>query len=170
MTSDLAGRDLARLAARLNRPRHLPPVILMTDESRLPDPIAAAVNLPRGSAVIIRERDPGRRASLAHVLRRVARGKSLMLLVSEDAGLAKIIGAAGIHLPEKRLREAAHWRALRPDWIITAAAHNAAALAAAIRAGADAVLLAPVFATLSHPERKGIGAMRAAQTASLSPV
>jgi thiamine-phosphate pyrophosphorylase len=84
-----------------------------------------------------------------------------MLLIAGDAQLAADIGAHGLHLPEARAREAAHWRSLKPSWVITAAAHSARAIAVARSAGADAVLLAPVFPTASHPGRESLGLVRA---------
>jgi thiamine-phosphate pyrophosphorylase len=116
--------------------------------------------LPRGSAVILRHTDAKTRAALGHALSKIVRERGLLLLIAGDAGLAADIGAHGLHLPEARAREAAHWRALRPSWLITAAAHSARGLMAARLAGADAALLAPVFATSSHPDREPLGALR----------
>jgi len=163
MAYALEREKLARAARALNagsgRP-NLPALILMTDQARLPDPVPAARSLPRGSAVILRHTNSEPRAALAHSLSDIARDRGLLLIVAGDARLAADIGAHGLHLPEARAREAAHWRALRPSWIITAAAHSARALAVARRAGADAALLAPVFATPSHPGREPLGALQ----------
>jgi thiamine-phosphate pyrophosphorylase len=133
----------------------------MTDQARVPDPVAAARALPRGSAVILRHTDPRLRASLGRALIDVVRARGLILLIAGDAQLAADIGAHGLHLPEARAREAAHWRALKPSWLITAAAHSERALATARIAGADAALLAPVFPTSSHPDRESLGPLRA---------
>ena len=163
MAYALKREQLARAARALNAAAGRPPLpalILMTDQDRLPDPVAAARALPRGSAVILRHTDAKTRAAIARRLVMVARERKLMLLIAGDARLATAIGASGLHLPEARAREAAHWRALRPEWIITAAAHSAHALAIAERAGADAVLLAPVFPTASHPGRESLGALK----------
>jgi len=163
MAYGLEREKLARAARALNaacgRP-NLPALILMTDQARLPDPVEAARSLPRGSAIILRHTDAKGRAALAHRLSVIARERGLLLLVAGDARLAAGIGAHGLHLPEARAREAAHWRALRPEWFITAAAHSARALASARRAGADAALLAPAFATSSHPGRKPLGPLQ----------
>jgi thiamine-phosphate pyrophosphorylase len=132
----------------------------MTDQARLPDPVAAARSLPRGAAVILRHTDMRTRAALGLALADVARERGLLLLVAGDARLAADIGAHGLHLAESRAREAAHWRALRPSWLITVAAHSERGLTVARRAGADAVLLAPVFATPSHPGRAPLGILR----------
>ena len=171
MASALNRAKLARAARALNGRsgrRDLPALILMTDQARVPDPVAAARVLPRGSAVILRHTDAKLRASLARALIELARARGLILLIAADAHLAADIGAHGVHLPESRAREAAHWRALRPSWIITAAAHSERALTTACIAGADAALLAPVFPTSSHPERASLGLLRARLIAARS--
>lgn len=164
MASALDREKLARAARALNaesgRPG-LPALILMTDQTRVPDPLAAARALPRGSAVILRHTDARMRAALARALIELTRAKGLKLLIAGDAPLAAGVGAHGLHLPEARAREAAHWRALKPSWMITAAAHSERALATARIACTDAALLAPVFATASHPEREPLGLLRA---------
>jgi len=163
MAYALDREKLARVARALNARdgRHnLPALILMTDQARLPDPVAAARFLPRGSAVILRHTDAGMRAVLGRALAAIARERGLLLLVAGDARLASELGAHGLHLPEARSREAAHWHALRPSWLITAAAHSVRGLTVARLAGADAALLAPVFATPSHPDRQPLGVLR----------
>jgi len=155
---------LARAAARLNARSHsagrLPPLVLMTDDARLPDPAGAARALPRGSLVILRARENGRRAALARELAPIAHERDLFLLIAGDPALAARVGADGLHLPEARAAEAAHWRALHPNWLITAAAHSAHAIRRARNARVDAVLLSPVFATPSHVGAKPLGALR----------
>jgi thiamine-phosphate pyrophosphorylase len=138
----------------------------MTDQARVPDPVASTRLLPHGSAVILRHTDARARARLARALAKVARERCLKLLVAGDAHLAAEIRAHGLHLPEARAREAAHWRALKPSWLITVAAHSSRGLTVARLAGADAALLAPVFSTASHPDRQPIGALRARMTAT----
>jgi thiamine-phosphate pyrophosphorylase len=170
MSSDRNVAKLARLARALNAGRALPPLILMTDETRPQDPITAARNLPRGCAIIVRHRDSASRTLLAMRLQAIAQNRDLLLLISQDAELAIKIRADGLHLPEALARDAAHWKALRPQWLITAAAHSAAALVRAARAGADAALLAPVFPTRSHPERATLGAIRARLIARSAPL
>jgi len=134
-------------------------LILMTDDLRLPDPAAAARALPPGSLVIVRAQDAGRRAKLAAQIRTIAWTHGLILLIADDPALARAVGANGLHLPEVRAGQAAHWRAKNPGWLITAAAHS---LAAVLRARhADAALLSPVFATASHKGAPALSAVRA---------
>jgi thiamine-phosphate pyrophosphorylase len=163
VSDSLARRGLARAAARLNaQGRHagrIPSLILMTDDRRLEDPSAAACLLPRGSAVIVRSRSGPQRAQLAAEFIALARHRSLIVLVADDPQLAGQCGADGLHLPESRAREALHWRAQCPRWLITAAVHS---LRAAMHAqGADAVLLSPIFPTESHPGRPSLAPARA---------
>ena len=137
----------------------------MTDDERLPDPVRAAQALPKGSLVIIRARNAKRRRALADRLS--ANTNGLILLAADDPMLANELH--GLHLPEARARDAAHWRALRPHWVITVAAHSARALHAPY---ADAALLSPIFATRSHPKAQPLTPARARfiARASLVPV
>lgn len=139
----------------------------MTDDARLPDPLAAARALPSGSLVILRARDAARRGTLAAQLRELAWARGLILLVADDPALAARLGVNGLHLPEARAREAAHWRALRPGWFITAAAHSLRAALAAPRA--DAILLSPVFRSDSHPDAPALSPVRARLIARALP-
>ena len=166
MASALARCKLARLAARLNeggtgkRARALPPLILMTDDERLPDPLAAARALPKGSAIILRHRHLGERRKLALALKAIARRRGLVLIIADDGVLVARVRADGLHLPEAKMNTAAHWRAAHPSWLITVAAHSERALVRAALARADAALFAPVFPSLSHPNRPSLGALR----------
>lgn len=171
MASVLARAKLARLARRLNarRERHLPPLILMTDDKRVPSPLAAARMLPKGSAVILRHRDESERARLGKALRELTRQNDLFLLIAGDPALAIRLAADGVHVPEAQWASIEPCRTRHPDWIITAAAHSEHALLRASCAGADAVLLAPLFHTVSHPERVGFGLSRFRLLAARAP-
>ena len=163
---------LARAAAALNVQcaSRLPPLVLMTDDERLPDPLAAARRLPRGSMVVIRARQAAHRARLARALQPIARGRALTLLIANDTGLADRVGAAGVHFSEANVAQAASWRARRPHWLITAAAHSLNACAAARIARANAVFLGPVFPTASHPGGRYVGPTRARAIVRAAPL
>ncbi len=128
---------------------------------RLPDPEAAIAALPRGSAVILRDYDATDRPARAASLARLCRRRRLRLLVAGDARLALAVGAQGLHLPEGLVRSGdRRWRLWRkPGLLVTAAAHSPGAIARAQRAGVDAVLLAPVFETASHPGAPALGSL-----------
>jgi thiamine-phosphate pyrophosphorylase len=138
------------------------PLVLMTDD-RKADWVRAARALPQGSMVVVRGRDAKQRRMLAEQLQGLA-----TLLIADDPVLAAETGAAGLHLPEARMREAAHWRARYPHWIITASAHSLRALMGAHML--DAVFLSPVFATTSHKQARPLTPVRAAFIAAHAPV
>lgn len=147
MSDSLARARLARAAGRL---------VLMTDDERLPDPLAAARALPKGSIVVARSRV--RLEELSRMLLKLARTRGFAVLVAGDPPLAARLGADGFHLPEARAGEIAHWRARWPAMFITTSAHSLRALR---ETQADAVFLSPVFATASHPSRAALTAVRA---------
>jgi thiamine-phosphate pyrophosphorylase len=158
MAVRLSRAKLARQASRLNAGCGLPALVLLTDDERLPDPVAAARALPKGSMVIVRARQKAHRARLAEALSRIAHERDLIVLIAGDPELAIHARAHGIHLPETHAAQAAHWRARRPHWLISCAAHS---LRACMRVRhADAILLGPVFATRSHPDAAVLGAIR----------
>ena len=66
------------------------------------------------------------------------------------------------------MKEAAHWRARFPHWIVTSSAHSLRALMGAH--ALDAVFLSPVFATTSHNGAKPLTPLRAAFIAGHAPV
>lgn len=169
MSDSLSRRKLARASAELCAANGspLPPLVLMTDDERLPDPLGATEALPRGSMVIVRSREGRRRQALARAMIGIARRRGLVVLIAGDAALALATGADGVHLPESRIGEASQIRA-RHHLLLTAAAHSLAALRRA--RCVDALILSPVFATASHPERRGLSPVRASLMARLAPV
>lgn len=164
----VARQRIARAAAKLAKLQRagLPALVLMTDDTRLADPVAAAQALPPGSMVIVRSHHPHKRRDLALKLRDVARKHGLFLLVAGDFALAKKISADGVHLPEVQIGNAAAIRA-RSNMMITASAHG---IRAALQAGfVDALILSAIFPTQSHPGGKHLGPIRAALIARQLP-
>ena len=138
----------------------MPALLLMSDAARLADPRGAALLLPRGSAVVLRNYRSTTRAALAAELAVLCRARGLVLLIGGDGVLATAVNAHGIHLPEAEAAHAQEWRRRRGDWIITVAAHSVSALERAAGVGADAAVLGPVFASASHPGAPSLGASR----------
>lgn len=130
------------------RRRHppIPRLWLMTDP-RLGEGLwDALARLPRGSGVIFRHYQlpaAERRALFARIAR-VARGRGLVLL---RAGAESMPGERGTH--GRRGRGLTTWPV-----------HSRREAIAAIRAGADAVLVSPVFPTRSHPGAPVLGPVR----------
>lgn len=158
----------ARVLATHRSP--LPYLILMTDERRGGDPLAAAAALPprtRGRvAVILRHDGVAGREALARALARTCRERGLAFLVARDARLALAL-RAGLHLAEGMRPPAAFRlaRRRRRAPLLSIAAHGPGALAAARRLRADLALLSPLFPTLSHPGAPALGPARFARLA-----
>ncbi len=145
-------------AAGLARP--LPPLLFFTDPERTPDPVAIAARLPRAAGIVFRGFGRPDAEVIARDLAVMANEAELTLLIGLDADLAERCGAQGVHLPERALAEGAALRNRRPDWILTAAAHGEAGLAAAKAAGLDAAVLSPVFESASASAGKALGVGR----------
>ena len=169
---------VAKLASRLNWRRSpdapysgtWPRFFLFTDQNRLPDPLAdpAAVmaRLPRGAAIVLRHTDPVLLAVLAQKTVAPAHALGLKVLVAGDARLAIRLRCDGVHLSQHQARRGPlRITGMRPGFLVTAAAHDAMSLRRAGSAGADMVVLSPVFATASHPEAKPLGPVRFARIA-----
>lgn len=136
----------------------LPTLWLMTDE-RLGEALwPALARLPRGSGVVFRHYSltrPERRALFDRV-RRIARGRRLVLVLAGPAGLARAWRADGAH------GRSPHRGA---GLIRTSPAHDLRELRAAERAGADLLFVSPVFATRSHAGARTLGRIGLARLA-----
>ncbi|WP_416898074.1 MAG: thiamine phosphate synthase [Minwuia sp.] len=133
----------------------LPRVIMPTDLDRVPDPLPSIARLPAGSAVILRDRGHPDRAGWAALLREATLAAGHLFLIANDPDLATAAMADGIHLAEADVGR------VPPLGFTTAACHSLEAVRRAEIAGADAVLLSPVFPTASHPGGRVLGLQRA---------
>jgi thiamine-phosphate pyrophosphorylase len=123
----------------------------MTDE-RMGDALWSAIDaLPRGSGIVFRHHGtslPERRRLFAKV-----------------QALAKRRGLVVIRAGKDRLaphEDGLHNAARKPArGLLTRAAHSRREARAAARAGADLVLVSPIFATRSHPGATALGPRRA---------
>jgi thiamine-phosphate pyrophosphorylase len=135
----------AAFPPRTARGRPLPALLFFTDPARVSNPEAVAERLPRGAGIVFRAFGAADAVDQGRRLRAVADARGLLLLVGAHAGLAEGIGADGLHMPERLVGEIPRLRAEHGRWLITVAAHDAEAVRAAERAGADAVVVSPVF-------------------------
>lgn len=144
---------LADLARRLKLA-----LVAVTDERRGGDPLALAARLPPGSTVIFRHYGAPERSIQAISLAVICRKKRLKLVIAGDLALA-LKARAGLHLPDGLARSVSPrirlW--VRRGGFLTVAAHDRSGLRRAAELGAEAALLSPVFATLSHPGVKPLG-------------
>jgi thiamine-phosphate pyrophosphorylase len=128
-------------------------------------PLDAAARLPRGAAVVFRAFGAPGAVEQGRALRAITRRRRGLLLAGADPGLAAAIGADGVHLPQRSAHLARRIGAARPDWIVTAAAHDLRSARRAARLGADAVVLSAVFPSRSPSAGAPIGPLRLAPMA-----
>ncbi len=140
--------------------RDLPALLFFTDPARTPRPWDLAETLPPGSGVVFRAFGAADAVSVGLKLADICRVRGLVLLAGADAGLADVIGAGGVHLPERLAANAPALRGARPNWVLTLAAHGAAGLSAAAALGVDACVLSPVFESASPSAGAAIGVAR----------
>lgn len=166
-----AAANLKRCAKSKSKERRLPAIWLMSDAQRLPEPAAALALLPRGAGLILRHYEVANRAAMAKRLSILCRRRGIALMIAGDWRLAASVGAAGLHLAEHMARlgpppGARLWRRRVHKYnntkFLTVAAHGGASLRRAQALHASAAILAPVFATASHPGRAPLGALRTA--------
>src|SRR5213079_1563039 len=79
-----------------------------------------------------------------------ARSPSIRLFVNDRLDVALAAGAAGVQLAGGSL-DPEHARGLNPNWWIGKSVHDLREAEAAHAAGADYLLLGPVFPTATHP-------------------
>ena len=92
-----------------------------------------------------------------------ARSCGARVLINADIGLARAIGADGVHLTARQLRDAAQ----RPDFpLVGASCHDAVELARAGQLDIDFVVLGPVLPTPTHPDAAVLGWDRFRQLAA----
>ena len=139
--------------------------------------IGAAPQLARldaalaGGLRLVQIREPGlasaERETFAQAVADRCRQAGALVLVNDDAALARRIGADGLHLPASRLAELD----VRPafEWV-GASCHTRAELERAAALGLDYALLGAVKTTPSHPERTALGWKAFAEMAGRLPM
>lgn len=141
---------------RRQTPRTLPPLWLVSDARNDAVLEAALRTLPRGRGGLIFRHyhlPPAERAGRFATLARLCRQRGLIAVWAGSAAAARRLGADGCYGSPALL-------APGPALLRLVTVHGLDELAAAHRAGADAVLVSPVFATRSHPGAPGLGVLR----------
>jgi thiamine-phosphate diphosphorylase len=103
--------------------------------------------------------------TLAQTLHEAARGTSAVVFVNDRLDVARMSGAAGLHLPAGGLPLAAARALLAPGVSLGRSVHDPAEARAAHATGADYVVLGPIWETASHPGRAPLGLEVIAQAA-----
>ena len=149
----------------------LPRVHAVTDErvARRPDLDRAAADLAVGGGAALALHARGRALSgseMFDLANRLAVYPSSRLFVNDRLDVALATPTAGVQLGRGGLTTQ-DARRLEPEWWIGVSVHNLDEARAAEAAGADYLLVGPVFPTASHPERAPLGTAGLAGIAAL---
>lgn len=131
-------------------------------ETFAPEVIKAGVDL-----IQVREKDLETRAllDLAQCLVTASQGHASRVVINDRVGVALAAGAAGVHLGHQSLPTAAVRRIVPLEFQIGVSCHSAAEVRAAQEAGANYVLLGPIFKTpskIAYGPPLGLEALRQA--------
>ncbi|PIC02357.1 thiamine phosphate synthase [Caulobacter sp. X] len=154
---DVLSRTAAGFPPRTVRGRVLPNLLFFTDPARVAAPEAVAERLPAGAGIVFRAFGAEDAVEQGRRLRAIADARGLLLLVGAHPGLAEGVRADGLHMPERLAGEIPKLRAEHSRYLITVAAHDLAAVRAAERAGADAVVVSPIFPSNSPSAGQPLG-------------
>lgn len=116
----------------------------------------ALARLPRGSGFVFRHYhlDPRARRARFEELRRLARLRGIVVALADSPATARRWRADAVYGPPHRTAGAGPLLRL-------VTAHGLREIGAARRAGADGIVLSPVFPTRSHPGARALGPVRA---------
>ncbi len=156
----LGRRGITRRACYLRRlhtaslPAHWG-MFAITDDTR--HPTEALLNrLPHGMRVILRDYDTPNRPHHLLCMARLAKRRGMRLYVAEAPSLPATL-TRHRHLPQFRLQRRPLRRPVATEAGFSAAAHSLPAILRAHAAGAEVILLSPLFATPSGTEKQPLG-------------
>jgi 8-oxo-dGTP diphosphatase len=139
--------------------------ITMAEEAGCPGELGRLKAALDGGLQLVQIRDkglpPGERRDFAESVTKLAHAHGALVVINDDAELARLVGADGVHLPAAALAACT----ARPAFAwVGASCHSAAEITRAGELGLDYALLGPVLPTATHPEAAGLGWDNFAQT------
>jgi thiamine-phosphate pyrophosphorylase len=143
----------------------LPALHAVTDDATLALPdflaLALAVLAAGGADVALHLRGPGSGGrllyELAEPLARAADRNGALFVVNDRVDVALAVGAGGVQLGRRSMLPADARRILGDGPLVGVSAGSTAETWDAAQGGADFVLAGSVYATATHPGRKGMG-------------
>ena len=131
------------------------PPVFFTDRKKVKNFSKIIKNLPKNSAIIIREYDLDQkiREEFAKKIIRLKGSKPLKILIGKDIELAKKLQADGIHFSDFDKLENFN----KENFIFSFAAHSEESIAKAISLKADMIFISPAFASSSHYDCAALG-------------
>lgn len=135
--------------------------VFFTDAIKINNPESIVLNLPKFSAIIIREYslDRHEREIFAKKIINLARKKNVKVLIAKDILLALKLNADGVHfsdydnLPVNFFNK----RSFAKNFIFSLSCHSIKSFIRAIKYRPDLIFLSPIFKTTSHLNNKTFG-------------
>ncbi len=113
----------------------------------------------------LKQMPTGRCVEIARAVKDLADQAQTQLIINDRADIARLVGAAGVHLGQEDLPAAAARQILGPAKIVGVSTHNLAQVEAVVRAAvADYIGFGPIYATTSKVQPdpvQGIEGLRA---------
>lgn len=153
-------KKIVRKNTRVNN-KALPHLFFFSDRRQFSDIFATIKLLKNASAaIIIREYDLDRkdRGEFAKKIIKIAKSKSLPVLIGKDLKLALELGADGVHFSDHDQKWYKFKKIpLKKNFIFTCSIHAEDSLRKAEISGFDAIFYSPIFTTKTHPNQKPAG-------------
>ena len=142
--------------------KNLPLMFFFSDRTAVKNIFNVVQNLPKNSAIIIREYDLNKTQKLdfAHKIIKIAKQKSLKVFVSKNWQLAIKIKADGVHFSDYDNAQKCLWKSNKifsKKLLISYSCHSLSSIKMAAKYGCDLIFYSPIFATKTHPQQKAIG-------------
>jgi len=142
--------------------KNLPLMFFFTDRRAIKNIFSVIKNLPKDTAIIIREYDlnQNQRLDFAKKIINIAKKKSLKVFVGKNWQLAIKIKADGVHFSDYDDAKKCLWKSnkiLSKKLLISYSCHSLKSIKIAEKYGCDLIFCSPIFVTKTHPQQKPIG-------------
>ena len=143
--------------------------VFFTDRNKVLDFKKTIANLPKNSAIIIREYDLDKKAReiFAREIVSLARPRGFIILVGKDLALAHKIKADGVHFSDfdQLTPQVFKKESFPKKFIFSLACHSFKSILSSAKLRADLVFISPIFPTTSHSDAKKFGLRNLAKIA-----
>lgn len=150
--------------------RNLPTLFFFTDRNRFTDIFYTIENLPKNTAIIIREYDLEYKDRLEFAKRvvTIAKANNLITFLGKSLRMSLEAKTNGVHFSDrdKSWRNYLMYQKLNPNFLLSCSCHSEKAIRKAHNFKIKTIFYSPIFKTDSHPNDKTIGHNRLAKMIS----
>ncbi len=144
-----------------NKYKNFPTLFFFTDRNKFDNIFEVIKNLPKNSAVIIREYDLSYNDRLIFTKKivQIAHANNLLIFAGKNIKLALEAKTNGVHFSDndKSWQEYLLHKKSNPNFLLSCSCHNEASLIKTKKFDIEFTFLSPIFKTKSHPSIKPIG-------------